>query len=100
MTPITTTRRPVLLGLTFLLTLLLCTGLAWAQQGHDEHQTQNDHATTVQQDVGHGVAADVEADTHAAATEHAVDEHAAADHGAEHDPYHLPNFVSLFSANS
>ena len=96
MTPITTTRRPVLLGLTFLLTLLLCTGLAWAQQGHDEHQTQNDHATTVQQDVGHGVAADVEADTHAAATEHAVDEHAAADHGAEHDPYHLPNFVSLF----
>lgn len=50
---------------------------------------------------GHGGAVATEhvaADEHAATADHAVsEEHAAAgDHAQEHDPYHLPNFISIF----
>jgi F-type H+-transporting ATPase subunit a len=89
-----TTRRPLLLGLTFLLTVMLSAGVALAQHGHDEAHTQDDHATTEQ--VDHAVDAHA-ADAHATDA-HAVDAHGE-EHGdahGEHDPYHLPNFVSLF----
>ena len=83
-----TTRRPFLLGLTFLLSVMLSAGVALAQHEHDEAHTQDDHAAIGQADhAGDIHAVEVHGEEHG-------DGHG--DGHGEHDPYHLPNFVSLF----
>jgi F-type H+-transporting ATPase subunit a len=87
-----THRRPFLLGLTFLLAVMLSAGAALAADDHGEAHTQDEHATTVQEEHGHGDDAH-----HAAAAALGEEHHDAHGHGDDHghDPYHLPNFVSI-----